>query len=79
MRNSATCIIPLTTGQLVYKANEPYINDAIITVMREIRTDREMEEFERRIKGRSPPSTTSTPRTTAPSGSTTPWSALATR
>lgn len=51
MRNSATCIIPLTTGQLVYKANEPYINDAIITV-KEIRTDREMEEFERRIKGR---------------------------
>ena len=51
MRNSATCIIPLTTGQLVYKANEPYINDAIITV-KEIRTDREMEEFEQRIKGR---------------------------
>ena len=48
MRNNAVCIIPLTTGQLVYEANEPYVNNAIITVS-DIRTDAEMEAFEKRI------------------------------
>lgn len=48
MRNNAVCIIPLTTGQLIYEANEPYVNNAIITVS-DIRTDAEMEAFEKRI------------------------------
>ena len=51
MRNNAVCIIPLSTGQLIYNANEPYVNNAIITV-RDIRTDAEMEDFEKRLTGR---------------------------
>ena len=31
-RNSSSCFIPLTTGQLLYKANNPEVNNAIITV-----------------------------------------------
>lgn len=48
MRSEAYCYIPLTTGQLVYEANEPVVNNAIITVGG-ITTTEEMEAFEKRI------------------------------
>lgn len=47
-RNSAVCYIPLSTGQLIYKANNPEVNNAIITV-NDIGTDAQMDEFEKRI------------------------------
>lgn len=47
-RNSSSCYIPLSTGQLLYKANNPEINNAIITV-NGIDTDEQMADFEKRI------------------------------
>lgn len=47
-RNSSSCYIPLSTGQLIYKANEPVVNNAIITI-RGIDTDEAMEAFEKRL------------------------------
>ncbi|MCM1151372.1 MAG: ABC transporter permease [Alistipes sp.] len=47
-RNNSSCYIPLTTGQLLYNANNPEINNTIFTV-RDIRTDKEMKEFEQRV------------------------------
>ncbi|WP_295939412.1 ABC transporter permease [uncultured Alistipes sp.] len=47
-RSSSSCYIPLTTGQLLYKANNPEVNNAIITVVG-IDTDDAMRDFEKRI------------------------------
>ncbi len=47
-RNSSSCYIPLTTGQLLYNANNPVINSAIITV-RGLETDEAMADFEQRL------------------------------
>ncbi len=47
-RNSSSCYIPLTTGQLMYKANDPIVDNAILTV-RDIDTDEAMADFEKRI------------------------------
>ena len=50
-RNNSSCHIPLTTGQLMYKGNDPIVNNAIITV-RDIDTDEQMEDFEKRLISR---------------------------
>ncbi len=47
-RNSSVCYIPLTTGQLVFKANDPEVNNIIITVQG-IKTDETMANFEKRL------------------------------
>ena len=47
-RNNSSCTIPLTTGQLIYTANNPEINNAILT-LRGIDTDEQMEDFEQRL------------------------------
>jgi len=47
-RNSSSCYIPLSTGQLLFKANNPEVNNIIITV-RGIETDRAMADFEKRL------------------------------
>lgn len=47
-RNSSSCYIPLTTGQLLYAANDPVVDNAIITV-KGLETDRDMEDFEKRL------------------------------
>ena len=43
--------IPLTTGQLIFKANDPVVDNAIITV-HGLDTDAQMEAFEQRIRKR---------------------------
>lgn len=47
-RNSSSCAIPLSTGQLIYKADSPVVDNAIVT-LRGIDTDEQMEAFERRL------------------------------
>ena len=47
-RNNSSCTIPLTTGQLIYTANNPEITNTIIT-LRGIDTDEQMEDFEKRL------------------------------
>ena len=47
-RNNSSCYIPLTTGQLLFKANDPEVNNTIITV-RGIETDKAMADFEKRL------------------------------
>lgn len=47
-RNSSSCYIPLTTGQLIYKANAPEVDNIIFTVDG-IDTDRALEAFEERL------------------------------
>ncbi|MDE7304755.1 MAG: ABC transporter permease [Alistipes sp.] len=47
-RNSSSCYIPLTTGQLLFNANNPEVNNAIITVQG-IETDEAMADFEKRL------------------------------
>ena len=47
-RNNSSCYIPLTTGQLIYKGNDPIVNNAILT-LRGIDTDEQMEDFENRL------------------------------
>ena len=47
-RSSSSCYIPLTTGQLLYKANNPEINNTILT-LRDIDTDEQMKDLEKRI------------------------------
>lgn len=49
-RNS-TGFIPLTTGQLIFKANDPVVDNAVITV-HGIDTDAQLEAFEQRIRKR---------------------------
>ncbi len=47
-RNSSSCYIPLTTGQLLYAANDPVVDNAIITVQG-LETDQALEDFEKRL------------------------------
>ena len=47
-RNTSSCYIPLTTGQLLYKANNPEVNN-IITPVQGIATDEAMAAFEKRL------------------------------
>ncbi|MEG1864480.1 MAG: ABC transporter permease [Alistipes sp.] len=50
-RSSAMCYIPLTTGQLIYKANNPEVNNAILT-LKQIDNDEQMKAFEKRLRTR---------------------------
>ncbi|MDE6446098.1 MAG: ABC transporter permease [Alistipes sp.] len=47
-RNNSSCYIPLSTGQLLFNANNPEVNNAIITVQG-IETDEAMADFEKRL------------------------------
>ena len=47
-RMGASCYIPLTTGQLLYAANDPVVNNAVFTI-EGIETDAAMEAFEKRV------------------------------
>lgn len=47
-RTSAMCYIPLSTGQLIYNANNPVVNNAVFTV-EGISTDQAMKDFEKRL------------------------------
>ena len=47
-RSSSSCDIPLTTGQLLYNANSPEVNNAIITI-KGVHTTEAMKEFEKRV------------------------------
>ncbi|MEG2612198.1 MAG: ABC transporter permease, partial [Alistipes sp.] len=47
----ATCYIPLSTGQLIYKGNNPVVENAVFTV-NEISTDIDMEAFNKRVIAR---------------------------
>ena len=47
-RSSSSCYIPLTTGQLLYNANSPEVNNAIITI-KGVHTTEAMKEFEKRV------------------------------
>lgn len=47
-RTSAMCYIPLTTGQLIYNGNDPIVNNALFTI-RDVNTDKAMDELEKRI------------------------------
>lgn len=69
--------IPITTGQLIFKGGDQVVDNIVVTV-EGLRTDAEMEAFERASAHAWPPSITSTPRTRAPSGSGTPSSRCAT-
>lgn len=50
-RNSSVCFIPLSTGQLIFKADDPEVDCATITV-EGIETDEAMADFERRLLAR---------------------------
>lgn len=50
-RNTSSCFIPLSTGQLLYKANDPEVNNIVLT-LRDVGTDRAMKEFEQRLLAR---------------------------
>ena len=47
-RNNSSCTIPLSTGQLIYTANNPEINNTILT-LRGVDTDEQMEDCENRL------------------------------
>lgn len=47
-RNNSSCYIPLTVGQLIYKGGDPIVDNAIVTV-KNIDTDKQMEDFENRL------------------------------
>ena len=47
-RSSSSCYTPLTTGQLLYNANSPEVNNAIITI-KGVHTTEAMKEFEKRV------------------------------
>lgn len=49
-RNSSG-YIPLTTGQLIYKANDPTVDDAVFTV-EGLGTEEKMQAFEKRLRKR---------------------------
>ncbi|MDE5623981.1 MAG: ABC transporter permease [Alistipes sp.] len=46
--NNSSCTIPLTTGQMIYSANDPEVHNIIFTV-RGIDTAEAMADFERRL------------------------------
>lgn len=47
-RMESQCYIPLTTGQLIFKGNDPVVGQAVFTV-EGIRTDEQMKAFDRRV------------------------------
>lgn len=47
-RMESQCYIPLTTGQLIFKGNDPVVGQAVFTV-EGIRTDEQMKAFNRRV------------------------------
>ncbi len=47
-RNSSSCTIPLTTAQLLYDANNPEVNNIMMT-LRNIETDDELKGLEKRL------------------------------
>lgn len=50
-RNSSSCFAPLTTTQLLYKQNNPEVNNIMFTVVG-LRTTDELEAFEKRVRRR---------------------------
>lgn len=50
-RQNSVCYIPLSTAQLIYRADDPSISQATFTV-EGIRTDAQMEAFEQRVRQR---------------------------
>lgn len=50
-RNSSECSIPLTTAQLLYKQNNPEVNNIMLTV-KGVNTLDELEAFEQRLRRR---------------------------
>lgn len=50
-RRSSMGYIPLTTGQLIFKANNPVVDNAVFTVQG-LNTDKQMEAFEKRLRTR---------------------------
>ncbi len=50
-RNNSSCLIPLTTAQLLYKQNNPEVNNIMFTVVGLDTTD-ELEAFEKRVRRR---------------------------
>ncbi|MEG0789087.1 MAG: ABC transporter permease [Alistipes sp.] len=50
-RSYSSCYIPLTTGQLIYMANNPEVHNAIVTI-KDINNDEQMRAFEKRITHR---------------------------
>lgn len=48
---NSTCNIPLSTAQLIFKANSPYV-DRIVFSVKEITKDQQMEAFEERLRNR---------------------------
>ncbi|MEG1935604.1 MAG: FtsX-like permease family protein, partial [Rikenellaceae bacterium] len=47
-RSTSASFIPLTTGQLIYKANDQHVSQAILTV-KNIDSDEKMKAFEQRV------------------------------
>ena len=50
-RNSSSCLVPLTTTQLLYKQNNPEVSNIMLTV-KGLRTNDELEAFEKRLRRR---------------------------
>lgn len=48
---NSTCNIPLSTAQLIFKANSPYV-DRIVFSVQDITTDQQMDSFEERLRNR---------------------------
>lgn len=47
-RNNSSCTIPLSTGQMIYSANDPEVHNIILT-LRGITTSAQMKDFEQRL------------------------------
>ena len=50
-RNSSSCIIPLTTGQLLYKQNSPEVSNIMLTI-NGVKNGDELAAFEKRLRRR---------------------------
>ena len=50
-RNNSSCFIPLTTAQLLYKQNNPEVNNIMLTV-NGMKTTDDLEAFEKRLRRR---------------------------
>ncbi len=50
-RSNSVCFIPLTTAQLLYDQDKPELSSIMITV-NGVNTDRQIEDFERRVRHR---------------------------
>jgi len=49
--NSSECFIPLTTAQLLYKQNNPEVNNIMLTV-NGLKNDQQLADFEKRLRRR---------------------------